>query len=205
MLPWIDASVYSCPIQAVTHVEASAAMENADTVFEEDEYSLLSKLSTCLIFNTALAHHATAVTEPSTPRVRAIMLNKAKDLYTLAYSFQTDEERSIGAVNPLYIMATCNNLGRCYAQLGDVRLAQSCFEVLLQYLVVFQQQQRQELVFQRQDAQVDDAVSWRVPVTTDRSTSSFPSPFEPPQDDSECFYENTLFLILKDPRLAPAA
>mmetsp|Transcript_11359 Transcript_11359/g.20411 ORF Transcript_11359/g.20411 Transcript_11359/m.20411 type:complete len:120 (+) Transcript_11359:1-360(+) len=110
------------------------------------------------------------------------------------------------SIDPLCVLATCNNMGRCYMQLGERDNGRSCFQVLLQCMVLFQQQQRQSAMFQRQDERVDDAVSWRIPVGNDEESSRRTvTSLLQERNDADCFYVNIMALILKDHHFAPAA
>jgi hypothetical protein len=184
-----DPNMYSQPIQCMVtgfrprptsskqlHDDDGDGDDEQQTV---DESLLFSRISTILIFNMALAHHAKAMTTITSSVTRQDLLIKAKDLYSLAYSVpqQEQDQDIIGpALLPLFVKAILNNLGRCYACLNDDENSIACFEMLLGTIILFQQDQ-----------------------TSDSSSSSN-------NDIHDCiFLQNTMFLILKDPGFAPAA
>jgi hypothetical protein len=196
----LDSKLYSCPIQMNLVVVAdtdedektplATQEQEADHDYIEDDYTLISKLSTCLIFNTGLSHHGTALSEASTVRGRRQMLEKARDLYNLCYQFQVESRMP----NPVLILASCNNLGRCYSMLQDKRASASCYEILLRCMMLFNDNQR---LYQQHGAGIDDDDTSSL-TTAAESSSSWPK-------SDECFYNNIMFLILKDPKFAPAA
>eukprot|EP00539_Tryblionella_compressa_P008951 CAMPEP_0178797946 /NCGR_PEP_ID=MMETSP0745-20121128/11488_1 /TAXON_ID=913974 /ORGANISM="Nitzschia punctata, Strain CCMP561" /LENGTH=323 /DNA_ID=CAMNT_0020456555 /DNA_START=107 /DNA_END=1078 /DNA_ORIENTATION=+ len=171
-----------------------------------DYTAVLSKLCTSVVFNTALAHHvaamASTIASPSPSKLtpvrtspRVLMLRKARDLYRLAYKMYRDHkamERQrrpssssqddwyfFDLLSPLYVMAACNNLGRCYLLLGQIPMAQRCFDVLLQSMLALQQQH-----LDSNDEDSDCLVACT---------------------QHECFLRNVSSLILQDKGLAPAA
>jgi hypothetical protein len=204
LLSSLDSKLYSCPIHLNLVVVADtddddekpplAPQEQEDDHDDhiEDDYTLISKLSTCLIFNTGLSHHGTALSEASTVRCRRQMLEKARDLYNLCYQFQVESHMP----NPVLILASCNNLGRCYSMLQDKRASASCYEILLRCMMLFNDNQR---LYQQHAAGNDDDDD-----TSSLTTSKAESSSSWTKSD-ECFYNNMMFLILKDPKFAPAA
>jgi hypothetical protein len=160
---------------------------------------LFSKLSIILIFNLAMTHHFMAVvmmttepqhcTAPSTNDAIAFaprdLLLKACKLYSLAYSVP-QIELYLDLIWPdmlsLFVKAILNNLGHCYASLNDTKNSVQCFEILLRSIMLFQQ----DHIYQR--------------LCEEDGTSN---PFQ--NDTGSCFWDSTLFLMLKDPGFAPAA
>ena len=86
------------------------------------------KLSFVILYNIALAHHLIAIQDANCTN----KLLKAKSLYELVYSIQTNEELEI---SPLQSMAISNNLGQIHLSLGDEDKSRSCFEHLLSAII----------------------------------------------------------------------
>ncbi|KAG7343620.1 tetratricopeptide repeat protein [Nitzschia inconspicua] len=156
---------------------AGQQMKQRDAVGGE-HYLLFSKLSMVLIYNLALAHHAVALVSRDSDATKSrAFLSKARDLYSVAFSIpqRRDQRKDIidAAFLPLFVHAILNNLGHCFASLGDREKSTACFDLLLRTIIVFQ--------LNINGARLYD----------DRSIAFF--------------LENTLFLILKTPHVAPAA
>jgi hypothetical protein len=163
-----------------------------------DERLLFSQLSTFLIFNLAMTQHLMAVdvltsgSESSTDTTGGAKdcelrewLLKACRLYGLAFSIPQNEPY-LDIVRPdmlaLFVRATLNNLGQCYASLEDTKNSVQCFELLLKSIMLVQQ----DHIFERLSE--EDELSNQCQ-----------------NDITFCFWRNTLFLMLKDPGFAPAA
>ncbi|KAG7343497.1 hypothetical protein IV203_021442 [Nitzschia inconspicua] len=155
-------------------------------IVDRDTYLLFSRMSSILIFNFALAHHAVAITSTTKgiQTGRQNFLSKARDLYCVAYkSLQGEDWQEV--INPvlLYLMvqAILNNLSRCYASLDDIENSTACSELLLKSIILFQQDRR----------------------------STFVSGAEGDSNSNhqyiDLFLKNIMFLILHDPGFAPAA
>jgi hypothetical protein len=86
------------------------------------------------------------------------------------------QEAHEAPISPLYLMALCNNLGQCHSSLSRYDEARFWNERLLRLMVC----QRQKDALRKPYAKHGPA-------------------------DCECFIENTMLLILKDPFLSPAA
>ncbi|KAG7343496.1 hypothetical protein IV203_021441 [Nitzschia inconspicua] len=187
---FIDPSVYSKPFEIEMNL-----LSNSEAPFEQqitresvdgEPYLLFSTLSSILIFNFALTHHARAMS--STKRIgtgQRNFLSKARDLYCLAYKSLRGEdcEKLLDPVLlHLLVQAILNNLSRCYASLDDTENSMACCKLLLKSILLSQQDRYRN---QRIISSHDD---------------------KNPNDQSiELFLKNTLFLILKDPGFAPAA
>lgn len=93
------------------------------------EYHLNLPVSTIIIFNLALAQQ---LAETHSNR-ECNPLIKAARLYNLAFNMQREELRGD---NIYFTLATVNNLGVIYRQLGDETAANNCFEQLLSILML---------------------------------------------------------------------
>ena len=105
----------------------------------------------------------------------AAILEKAILLYGLSLSLQESE---LAPISNVYMMALCNNIGQCHASLLRQGDAQRWNERLLRLMVC------------------------------DRQTKSSNSDDDDAHDkphDCECFFYNTMSLILQDPCVSPAA
>ncbi|KAG7343624.1 expressed tetratricopeptide repeat protein [Nitzschia inconspicua] len=176
-------TVYLNPFEAVVTSGGLQIMEDL-TVANCQHRLLFSRLSTILIFNMALTHHAIAMmfSEDKDSTSKREFLSKARHLYNLAYSIpQGEQEQEIidESMLPLFVKAILNNLGHCFSSLGDINKSNACYELLLQSIILFQQ----------------DHIQCR---NLGESKECFPH-------HTACFWNNTIFLILKDPGLAPAA
>jgi hypothetical protein len=190
----IERQMYSRPFEIMVmakHVDDCKHEEHLVV----DERSLFSKLSTLLIFNLAMSHHFMAVvmmmsdsvscasdTTASAPRD---LLLKSCSLYSLAYSIPQNEP-SLGMIWPAMVSlcgkAILNNMGHCYASLDDIKNSVQCFEMLLKSIMLVQQ----DHIYQS--------------FCEEEQTSNHS------QDDTKlCFWDSTLFLMLRDPGFAPAA
>ncbi|KAG7343791.1 tetratricopeptide repeat protein [Nitzschia inconspicua] len=178
----MDESVYTKAFEVVVTL---ACEDEARRFACQGHCLLFSRLSTFLIYNLALAHHALGLSynDDDSRRSRDFLLI-ARDLYNLAYSIpQQEQDKEIidAALLPLFVQAVLNNLGRCYASLDDAEKSVVCFEFLLRSIIVSQQ---------------DLKVAGNIGDRHDRLS----------KDHSiACFFNNTLFLVLKDPGFAPAA
>ncbi|KAG7343622.1 tetratricopeptide repeat protein [Nitzschia inconspicua] len=184
--PTVYANTFEVLVSLVGVVEDSCGHLTKQRNAVGDGHCLLfSKLATVLIYNLALAYHAAAmVSRDSDTTTKRVYLSKARDLYSLAYSIpQGDQEKEIidAALLPLFVMAILNNLGQCYAFLDDRNNSEACFELLLRTIIVFQQNFSGACNL----GAFDDLLY------NERSMA--------------CFLNNTLFLILRNPCVAPAA
>ncbi|KAG7375042.1 expressed tetratricopeptide repeat protein [Nitzschia inconspicua] len=188
--PSIDPSIYSRPFEIVitlvvgNHEAAhKQQMMQGDVIVGEHIY-LFAKISTMLIFNLALAHHTIALQSEDNLTKRRDCFSKARDLYNLAYSIpQREQEHEIidPSLFPLFVQSILNNLGKCYAFLDDTENSVKCFELLLESICLFQQDCGRDC----------NSVELKDNFCNDNF--------------STLFFNNTLFLILKDPGFAPAA
>ncbi|KAG7348765.1 tetratricopeptide repeat protein [Nitzschia inconspicua] len=185
----IDPSIYSTPFEIVVTLVGNEEAAHKQQMMQGDvivgEYIyLFAKVSTMLIFNSALAHHTMALQLEDNLTKRRDCLSKARDLYNLAYSIpQREQEHEIidPSLFPLFVQSILNNLGKCYAFLDDTENSVECFELLLESICLFQQ-----------DCGGDSS---SVELEDNFCKDHF----------STLFFNNTLFLILKDPGVAPAA
>ncbi|KAG7343794.1 tetratricopeptide repeat protein [Nitzschia inconspicua] len=181
--PNMDESLYTKAFEVVV---TFARKGNSGHFVCKEAFLLFSRLSTVLIYNWALAHHALGLVyrEDSQSSRRRDCLSTARDLYCLAYSIpQQERNKEIidAALLPLFVKAILNNLGGCYASMDDTEQSVVCFELLLRSIIVSQQ---------------DLKVAGNLGDRHDRLS----------KDHSiACFFNNTLFLVLKDPGFAPAA
>ncbi|KAG7375050.1 expressed tetratricopeptide repeat protein [Nitzschia inconspicua] len=187
----IDPFVYWTPF--VILVSLAESRDNAfleqrmvpgDGLVEASMIYLFTRLSTMLIYNTALAHHAIASQSEDNLAIRRDFLSKARDLYSLAYSISQREHEKDNidpVLSPLFILSILNNLGQSYAFLDDTENAVKCFKMLLENIIIFQQKSQLSCIF----GELNDRSCY------DQSIARF--------------LNNTLFLILKDPGFAPAA
>jgi tetratricopeptide (TPR) repeat protein len=171
-----------------------------DTMHKEfllgDEQLLFSQLSITLIFNLALTHHVMAVllmtadshckTTSTTASAARYLLFKARGLYSVAcsvaYSLPQEDcylDKVWTFMLSLFVKAILNNLGHCYAALGDATNSVQCFELLLKSIMLFQH----------------DHIYGRLSEEDRRYHN----------DAALCFWDSIMFLILKDPGLAPSA
>mmetsp|Transcript_3199 Transcript_3199/g.5503 ORF Transcript_3199/g.5503 Transcript_3199/m.5503 type:complete len:160 (-) Transcript_3199:133-612(-) len=127
----------------------------------------LNKPCVCMTFNCALAMHAMALEIPQEQddARRERTFASAARLYKVSRTLRDGHNVQM---EPLYSLAVCNNLGRCYQVLGAENRANDCFQTLLKYLVLIQQQRH-----------------YRFVENMARITSC------------ECFHHNTASLILK--------
>jgi len=86
------------------------------------------KLSYVLLYNLALSHHLSALSDGSTKK-----LQKAISLYELAYTIMTTEDISLSV---LQTMAIVNNLGMIHSTLGAQNKSQQCFQHLLSAIMI---------------------------------------------------------------------
>ncbi|KAG7348748.1 tetratricopeptide repeat protein [Nitzschia inconspicua] len=187
----IDPSVYWTPFDILVTLAESRdnafleqQMVQGDGLVEASMIYLFTKLSTMLIYNTALAHHAIALQSDENLAIRRDFLSKARDLYSLAYSInqrEHEKENIDPVLSPLFILSILNNLGQSYAFLDDTENSVKCFKLLLESIIIFQQKSQLSCIF----GELNDRSCY------DRSIARF--------------LNNTLFLILRDPGFAPAA
>ncbi|KAG7343643.1 tetratricopeptide repeat protein [Nitzschia inconspicua] len=182
----INRTVYSKPFEVVL-TSRGRQMVKDFTVTSCQLRLLFSRVSTVLIFNMALTHHAIAMmsSEDNDSISKREFLSKARHLYNLAYSIpqgQQEQEVIDEAMLPLFVKAVLNNLGHCFSSLGDINNSVACYELLLRSIMLFQQ---------------DHHIRYR---NSGESNESFHK-----DHSTACFLDNTLFLILKESGLAPAA
>lgn len=95
-------------------------------------YDSITLTSLIVMFNLALAHHRSAVEEPSHKK-RVSLLRKAAKIYELGLHLHSHESRFGSAV---YLLACVNNLGVLYQELQQVDTARRCFGHLLKILMM---------------------------------------------------------------------
>lgn len=93
----------------------------------EDDYESRIVLSVVILFNLALSNHLSAEMEDDETR-KSLKLRKAAKLYEMTYNLHQDA--SIG-LNPLFLLATVNNLGVIYQTMNQQETAQELFRTLL--------------------------------------------------------------------------
>ncbi|KAG7339181.1 expressed tetratricopeptide repeat protein [Nitzschia inconspicua] len=185
----IDRSVFLKPFEVVL-ILGDRQMVNP--IYKENcqDRLFFSRLSTILIFNMALTHHAMAmVSRDEDSKSKREFLSKAMDLYNLAYSIpQEEQEQEVieETILPLFVKAVLNNLGHCFSSMNDTNNSMACYELLLRSIIIFQQDHHIQ-------CRNNSGESSNENFSTDHSSTAC------------CFLNNTLFLILKDPGLAPAA
>ncbi|KAG7371383.1 expressed tetratricopeptide repeat protein [Nitzschia inconspicua] len=178
----LDESVYTKAFEVVVTL---AYEEGARHFICQEHCLLFSRLTTISIYNLALGFHALGLAyRDDDSGIRRNCLSKACDLYNLAYSIpqqEKDQEIIDASLLPLFVQAILNNLGGCYANLDDSEKSMVCFELLLKSIILSQQ----DLNVAGNLGDLDDGLS------NDHSIA--------------CFFNNTSFLVLKDPGFAPAA
>ncbi|KAG7371385.1 expressed tetratricopeptide repeat protein [Nitzschia inconspicua] len=179
----MDESVYTKAFEVVVTL---ACKDEARQFACQGHCSLFSRLSTILIYNLALVYHALglAYNDNDSRRSRDFLMI-ARDLYSFAYSIpQQEQDKEIidASLLSLFVQAILNNLGRCYAFLDDAENSVVCFELLLRSIILSQQ----DLKVTGNSGDLEDRLSKEV-------------------HSIACFFNNTLFLVLKDPGFAPAA
>jgi hypothetical protein len=101
----------------------------------------ITKLTSVVIYNLALTIQTIALTaRRATGELSGhglAMLETACRLYTTSNQLQV--ENDIEIESPMFSLAMFNNCGRCYRLLGDETNAASCFQVLLQALLLLHQ------------------------------------------------------------------
>lgn len=136
----------------------------------------LVRIEASILFNMGLAHHTqAALLDSREGEVLATMLEKAILLYELSLGIQ---EKSQAPISQMYLMALCNNIGQCHAS-------------LLRYSEAYDWNERLLCLMVRQTTSGGDQ--------NERDHDhAYPR-------NCECFFYNTMSLILRDPCLSPAA
>ncbi|KAG7358351.1 hypothetical protein IV203_014939 [Nitzschia inconspicua] len=142
MNSFVDHSVYLKPFEVVLTSGARPLINDNFVPPNNSQYRLFfSRLSTILIFNMALSHHAIAmVSTDGDFAARREFLSKARDLYNLAYSIpQGEQEHEVidETILPLFVKAVLNNLGHCFASLDHTNNSVACYELLLRTIILF--------------------------------------------------------------------
>ncbi|KAG7343493.1 hypothetical protein IV203_021438 [Nitzschia inconspicua] len=193
---FIDPSVYSKPFEMDMTLfnKGETSLEKQmiqGDVIAGEPCLLFSTLSSILIFNFALAHHALAISsreDNSTGRHN--FFSQSRDLYGLAYKSLQGEQQLQEIIDPvllhLLVQAILNNLSQCYASLCDTENSTKCSKLLLKSVLLFQQNHHHH----RSRTHVMESQNDRTH-SIDQSVA--------------LFLKNTLFLILKDSGFAPAA
>jgi tetratricopeptide (TPR) repeat protein len=116
--------VYDCPLRIVNDKLSkrcpAAAWQQTTT-----------KDSAIIIFNLALSLHLGAVKMLSSPQKRLKQLEKARNLYELAFQLEGEIEQA----NFRFMFAVMNNLGHVLKCLQKKKRAAKCFEQLLSILM----------------------------------------------------------------------
>jgi tetratricopeptide (TPR) repeat protein len=112
--------VFRCPI-AVT----AAASSSSSRFLSCHRFRVM--LSFSLLYNLGLAHHLSAIGEPSDAK-----LEKALALYELAFSVHVNEDVNLSV---LQAMVISNNLGQVYSSLGANDKALQCNSHLLSLIM----------------------------------------------------------------------
>jgi tetratricopeptide (TPR) repeat protein len=191
----MDRVIYSRPFEMRTMAKHFNDSKEEEHVLVDEQW-VVFKLSIVLIFNLAMSYHVLAIvmmmedsesyptftstdTTNSTPRG---LLLKACSLYNLAY-FIPENNTYIGIIWPgmlsLFVRATLNNLGQCYASLDNTKNSIQCFELLLRSIMLIQR----DHIFQG--------------LCEGNETCN--------HCPTSCFFERIIFMILNDPGFAPAA
>lgn len=90
-------------------------------------------LSYVVLYNIGLCWHMEGLAMPVSPcPQRAMTLNKALDLYTLAHSILTSGRVS---ADPVHYMALVSNMGHVYGLIGEQLDADNCIQMLLQIVL----------------------------------------------------------------------
>ncbi|KAG7372669.1 hypothetical protein IV203_018812 [Nitzschia inconspicua] len=181
----IDRPVYSKPFEIETRSCLAPKRYKRTSIFMVNFSCCCRESLSYFDFNFALAHHTVAMScREGNDQGRRTFLSKARDLYHFAcHGLQGEQGQEI--IDPvilhLLVLAIMNNLGQCYASVGDCENSVTCFENLLKSIVPFQYDQSRT-----SNVGCSDGSN-----SSDRCIS--------------LFVKNTVFLVLTDPGFAPAA
>ncbi len=169
-------TMYGCALYLCCHSDCREAFADPSRSCSGSD---LVRIEASILFNMGLAHHAQAALLDSDSG--KAMLEKAILLYELSLGIQ---ETARAPISQMYLMALCNNIGQCHAS-------------LLRYSEAYDWNER--------------LLSLMVCQTTSGSCGSGSGSGSDQNErdhdprNCECFFYNTMSLILKDPCLSPAA
>jgi hypothetical protein len=93
----------------------------------QEEHSMGATLSLIIIFNLALAHHLSAIQQQMCRR----RLQKALQLYELAYQLQLEEQQEQQVSSLRFTMIIANNLGEIHRAVNNNSKHVMCLQHLL--------------------------------------------------------------------------